>query len=177
MQKPPGRLTIQGMLSSFCAWSIIVTLKIQCGTVLTSWKLWRWLPSILEHPRYVCVNQPKPFRCVARRKNQLKGGYKLKSLACLSVSTGRFWRSFVPWRSSHCWRERLCWFFLSPTPATPCQETSVGFHRHPPDGQSPQHPSKQTRTSTWAASWGFCCSPQALLLCFALGVEGQEIIC
>lgn len=85
VQKSPGRLSIQGMLYNFCAWSITVILKTQCGTVLTSWKLWLWLPSILDHPRYVNMRQHKPFRTVLLWKISFKEGYKLKSLSCSSV--------------------------------------------------------------------------------------------
>ena len=95
IQKTPGRLPIQGMFSSFCAWSITVIPRTPYGTVLTFWKLWLWLLSILDHPRYVHL-RPSDLRWVASRKKRFKG-YELKCIAVCFHREGlkAFWLPMV----------------------------------------------------------------------------------
>lgn len=90
MQKPPGQLPIQAMLSSFCVWSITVIHRTLCGTVLTSWKLWLCLLFIQDHPRYVYRSQHKPFRPEMghwEKKNQFTVDW-VKMFCCLLSQGG-----------------------------------------------------------------------------------------
>lgn len=167
-------------LSKECCWVSELDLsQLYTGPhVALSW--------LLENSGYACFSfrttqgmctggSHKPFRPEVGPLEKKKSVYsRLSEIVLLSAFTGWVWRPFDSWWSCHCRRERLCWSLLSPTLTTPRQETSVGFCASPYDGQSSQHPSKQTRTSPWAASWGLS-HQQALLFYLALGVEGRDI--